>query len=213
MKRLHVNFSKYSHSIYFSATGKYGFSLLELVVGLAIASLAMLSIIGVFSTLTRSYTTQTASAGLQQAARVSLDYMAQNIRMAGLNPARLADVGIIDASADSLEFKLDRNLNGELETVDEEHMAFSFDEGDSKILEGLYIDDKDHRSWTTLVNNVTNLTFNYFDRNGDLLGPAPELAKIKIVEIFLTIQQRPGRERRPVIRTYSSRVICRNLGL
>ena len=213
MKRLHVNFSKYSHSIYFSATGKYGFSLLELVVGLAIASIAMLSIISVFSTLSRSYTTQTASAGLQQAARVSLDYMVQNIRMAGLNPSRLADVGIIAANAERLEFNLDRNLNGVLETVDEEHMAFSFDESESKILAGLYIDDEDHRNWTTLVNNVSNLTFNYFDQNGDLLGPAPDPALIKTVEIFLTVQQRPGRERRPVIRTYSSRVICRNLGL
>jgi hypothetical protein len=39
------------------------------------------------------------------------------------------------------------------------------------------------------------------------------VADIRTVEIFLTVQQRPGRERRPVRRTYSSRVICRNLGL
>ena len=212
MKRSHVNFSKYSKSIYLSATGKYGFSLLELVVGLAIASIVMLAIISVFTTLTRSYTTQTTSAGLQQAARVSLDYMTQNIRMAGLNPGRLANVGIIAADANSLEFNLDRNLNGVLETTDEEHMRFSFDPVDHEVDEQLYVGTPS-QSQGPLVGNVSNLTFNYFDRNGDFLGPAPDLAQIKTVEIFLTVQQRPGRESQPVIRTYSSRLICRNLGL
>jgi prepilin-type N-terminal cleavage/methylation domain-containing protein len=196
----------------FPAIGKSGFSLLELVVGLAVAAIAMLAVTSVFTTLTRSYTTQTASAGLQQAARGSLDYMVQNIRMAGLNPGRIADVGILAADATSLEFNLDRNLNGILETTDEEHMRFSFDAADREVDEELYIGTVSE-SKGPLVGDVTNLTFNYFDRNGDPLGPTPEVEDIKIVQIFLTVQQRPGRERRPLIRTYSSRVICRNLGL
>jgi prepilin-type N-terminal cleavage/methylation domain-containing protein len=208
MMKLDISFLKYRNRF----AGDGGFSLLELVVGLAIASIAMLAIISVFTTLTRSYTTQTTSAGLQQAARVSLDYMTQNIRMAGLNPGRLANVGIIAADANSLEFNLDRNLNGVLETIDEEHMRFSFDPVDREVDEQLYVGTPS-QSQGPLVGNVTNLTFNYFDRNGDFLGPTPDLAQIKTVEIFLTVQQRPGREKQPVIRTYSSRIICRNLGL
>ena len=193
-------------------TGCGGFSLLELLVGLAIASIAMAAVVGVFTTLTRSYTTQTASAGLQQKARAGLDYMAQNIRMAGLNPKRLSGAGIISANASSLEFNLDRNLNGEMENTDEEHIRFSFDPADRQIDEELYV-GWDNESKQPLVGDVTDLTFNYFDQNGDLLDAAPDVADIRTVEIFLTVQQRPGRERRPVSRTYSSRVICRNLGL
>jgi prepilin-type N-terminal cleavage/methylation domain-containing protein len=193
-------------------TGCGGFSLLELVVGLAIASIAMVAVVGVFTTLTRSYTTQTASAGLQQKARAGLDYMAQNIRMAGLNPKRLSGAGIISANASSLEFNLDRNLNGTMENTDEEHIRFSFDPADRQIDEELYV-GWDNESKQPLVGDVTDLTFNYFDQNGDLLDAAPDVADIRTVEIFLTVQQRPGRERRPVRRTYSSRVICRNLGL
>jgi type IV pilus assembly protein PilW len=212
MKRLHVNFSKYCKGIYFSATGQFGFSLLELVVGLAVASIVMLAIVSVFTTLTRSYTTQTTSANLQQSARVSLDYMALNIRMAGLNPGRLSNVGIISADGSSIEFNLDRNLNGVMETLDEEHMRFSFDPVDRQVDEQLYVGTPS-ASQGPLVGNVTSLTFNYFDQNGTDLGPTPDLARIKTVDIFLTVQQRPGRESQPVIRTYSSRVICRNLGL
>ena len=193
-------------------TGCGGFSLLELLVGLAIASIAMAAVVGVFTTLTRSYTTQTASAGLQQKARAGLDYMAQNIRMAGLNPKRLSGAGIISANASSLEFNLDRNLNGTMENTDEEHIRFSFDPADRQIDEELYV-GWDNESKQPLVGDVTDLTFNYFDQNGDLLDAAPDVADIRTVEIFLTVQQRPGRERRPVSRTYSSRVICRNLGL
>ena len=192
--------------------GIAGFSLLELVVGLAIASIAMLAVVSVFTTLTRSYTTQTASAGLQQKARAGLDYMAQNIRMAGLNPKRLSSAGIISADADSIEFNLDRNLNGALENKDEEHMRFSYDSAERQIDEELYTGFGNQASHP-LVGDVTELRFNYYDSNGDLLGAAPDVAEIRTVEIFVTVQQRPGRERQPLSRTYSSRVICRNLGL
>jgi prepilin-type N-terminal cleavage/methylation domain-containing protein len=199
---------KYKNTV----AGCGGFSLLELLVGLAIASIAMLAVVSVFTTLTRSYTTQTASAGLQQKARAGLDYMAQNIRMAGLNPKRLSGAGIISANASSLEFNLDRNLNGVMENTDEEHIRFSFDPADRQIDEELYV-GWGNESKQPLVGDVTDLTFNYFDQNGDLLDAAPDVADIRIVEIFVTVQQQPGRERRPVSRTYSSRVICRNLGL
>ena len=207
-----MNFNRIDLKYSKNMTGSGGFSLLELVVGLAIASIAMLGVIGVFTTLTRSYTTQTASANLQQKARVSLDYMAQNIRMAGLNPSRLSGAGIISADASSLEFNLDRNLNGVLENTDEEHMRFSFAPDDRQVDEELYIGSASE-SKGPLVGDVTDLTFNYFDQNGDLLDAAPDVDQIRTVEIFLTVEKRPGRERRPVSRTYSSRVICRNLGL
>ena len=205
LNRIDVKYKK-------TMTGGGGFSLLELLMGLAIASIAMMVVVSVFTTLTRSYTTQTASAGLQQKARASLDYMAQNIRMAGLNPKRISNAGILSADASSLEFSLDRNLNGVLDTINEEHMRFSFDPEDRQVDEELYI-GTDSEAKGPLVGNVTDLTFNYYNQNGDLLDAAPDVGDIKTVEIFLTVEQLPGRESRPVVRTYSSLVICRNLGL
>ena len=53
--------------------------------------------------------------------------------MAGLNPKRLSGAGIISANASSLEFNLDRNLNGAMENTDEEHIRFSFDPADRQV--------------------------------------------------------------------------------
>ncbi len=193
--------------------GSRGFSLVELLVGLAIAAIAMAAIIGMFTTLTRSYTTQNASASVQQAGRAAMEYMVQNIRMAGLNPTRIENVGILEATSTRIKFNLDRNTNGEIDFVDEEHMTFSYDPVDQQINEGLYIDDEDHKSWNPLVEHVTNLSFSYRDGDGVDLGPAPNLADIKTVEIFLTVAQLVPQNQNPVSRTYSTRIICRNLGL
>ena len=61
-----------------------GFTLIELLVTLAVASIVMAAIFSVYSTLTRSYTTQNAFADVQQAVRASIDIMAEDIMMAGL---------------------------------------------------------------------------------------------------------------------------------
>ena len=113
---------------------KGGFSLLELVVGLAIASISMLAIVGIFTTLTRSYTTQTTSANLQQAARLSLDYMTQNIRMAGFNPKRIPGVSITAATPTSISFRLDRDSTGAIDTAGED-IAYVFDSDQNEIEE------------------------------------------------------------------------------
>jgi Tfp pilus assembly protein PilW len=86
--------------------------LLELVVGLAMATIVLAAIIGVFTTLTRSYTTQNVAADVQQITRVGIDYMAQEIRMAGLNPkggsgSNAASIEEIAASGNKLRFTMD----------------------------------------------------------------------------------------------------------
>jgi Tfp pilus assembly protein PilW len=93
--------------------GQNGFSLLELVIGLAMATIVLAGIIGVFTTLTRSYTTQNVAADVQQTARVGIDYIAQEVRMAGLNPqggigANAASIEEISATGTKLRFTMDR---------------------------------------------------------------------------------------------------------
>ncbi len=188
-----------------------GFSLLELIVGLGIAALSMMAIVSIFTTLTRSYTTQTTSANVQQAARVSLDYMTQNIRMAGFDPRRNAGAGIIEASPTRISFLLDRDSSGIIDNS-EEDMAYEYDSADKEIEEVLDA-STDAPVKQPFLDNVTDLSFVYFDSNGDDLGEDPDLNLIKTVDIFLTVERRSGREKRPVRRTYSARVICRNLGL
>jgi type IV pilus assembly protein PilW len=193
--------------------GSKGFSLIELLVSMGIAAIAMAIVVTMFTTLTRSYTTQNASADMQQVGRAALDYMVQNIRMAGFNPLRIGNVGIKAASSTRIEYDLDRNQSGEIDLFDEEHMAFSYDPIDQEISEGLYLSDPDKESWYPLVGNVTDLTFTYRDRAGNDLGPTPAPNQIKIVDVLLTVAQQLPQNDQPGSRTYSARVICRNLVL
>ena len=90
-----------------------GFSLLELVIGLAMATVVLAAIIGVFTTLTRSYTTQNVAADVQQTARIGIDYIAQEVRMAGLNPmgatgVNAASIEEIAGTGIKLRFTMDR---------------------------------------------------------------------------------------------------------
>ena len=190
-----------------------GISLVELLVSLGVGAIAMAAVISMFTTLTRSYTTQSVSADVQQASRAALDYMVQNIRMAGFNPGRIDNVGILAASSNRIQFNLDRNENRAIDFVDEEHMTYAYDPVEQEIDEGLYVDDDEHRSWNLLVDNVADLTFTYRDSAGRDLGPAPAPADIRIVDILLTVAQRVPQNETPVSRTYSARIICRNLVL
>ncbi len=188
-----------------------GFTLFELLVGLGVGAMFMVALVSLFTILTRSYTTQTTSANVQQAARVSLDYMTQNIRMAGFDPRRNAGAGIIEATPTRISFLLDRDSSGEIDDS-EEDMAYVYDSADQEIEEVLDA-STDAPVKQPFLDHVTDLSFAYLDSNGDDLGEDPDLNLIKTVDIFVTVERRSGREKRPVRRTYSARVICRNLGL
>ena len=188
-----------------------GATLFELLVGLGVGAVFMVALVSAFTILSRSYTTQTTSANVQQAARVSLDYMTQNIRMAGFDPRRNAGAGIIEATPTRISFLLDRDSSGEIDNS-EEDIAYVYDTADKEIEEVLDA-STDAPVKQPFLDHVIDLSFAYLDSNGDDLGEDPDLNLIKTVDIFVTVERRSGREKRPVRRTYSARVICRNLGL
>ena len=142
--------------------------------------------------------------------------MTQNIRMAGFNPRRIDDISITTATPTSIYFKLDRNHSGGIDIAEEDY-GYVYNSGENKIQEvtnATQTYDEDANPFLyTFLDNVTDLTFAYLDSNGDDLGDDPDLNLIRTVDIFVTVEQRAGRAKRPVQRTYSARVICRNLGL
>jgi len=71
-----------------------GFTLVEILVAMVAASLLMAAVVGLFTALKKSYTKQTVAADVQQVVRAGIDFMAENIRMAGLDPAGTGLFGI-----------------------------------------------------------------------------------------------------------------------
>jgi type IV pilus assembly protein PilW len=182
-------------------SGSHGFTVVEFLVAFAILSILLTGMIKLFSMLNQSYTTQNDAAGVQQVVRTGISIMTQNIRMAGFNPLKLPNVGIqSDITPTSIHFSYDLNANGVL--ADNEVIRFFYEDQKLKRQErgGYRIE---------LINNVSDLKFSYLDIFDT---PTTDPGAIKTVVISMTVTAPAGR-RQSLSRTYSTRVICRNLGL
>jgi type II secretory pathway pseudopilin PulG len=195
-----------------------GFTMVDILVGLAMASVVMVAIISLFTAVGRSYTIQNVAADVQQVTRAGIEHMVQNIRMAGLDPFGGAGAEIKEFKADKIQFSLDRcdipigtqGCGFPDGDVDDkfENVTYQWDAAERKLKQVLY--EGTGSAYTeTLIENVSNLQFTYLDNDN---GAPTTAADIRTVIISLTVTDPAGRGG-TVSRTYSTRVRCRNLGL
>lgn len=160
-----------------------GYSLVELLVAMAISLVVMAGVYKVYVAQQDSYLLQEQVAEMQQNARTAKYVLTKDIRMVGYNPTRklntedfkttfvqrLPDDGLDDSDPDrtstgtqSIAFTLDDDGNGVLDANFDEQVAFRV-AGDN--LERF---DVDNNAWLTVVENIEALGFAYaFDDNGD----------------------------------------------
>jgi len=186
-----------------SATG--GFTVTELVLALAIMMMVMAAIVSLLISLNRVYAAQNVIAGVQQVTRAGINIMTRNIRLAGLNPLKINRIGILEASVNKIRFQHDTNGSGTIETGQDEDSAYLLN-GNHQLIRQK---DGNSRSNKSLVDHVSDLTFKYVDRNNE---ETSILDEIHTVEISLTVREPAGKDKF-ISRTYSTRVICRNLGI
>jgi type IV pilus assembly protein PilW len=196
---------------------KKGFTAIELLISLAILSLSLSSIYGLYMSFIRMHTSEGVKIKVQQNVRSSLDMMVRDIRMAGLDPELTHEFGIrAPLDPQRIQFSADRDMDGEmdvpneadgLEESDMERMAYEYN-GTDAVEMVLYKDNwVDEEMRATLVENVSDLTFIYLDADGATTANAEN---IRSVEINMTIQKPAGRGGQ-ISRTLIKRVQCRNL--
>ena len=182
-----------------------GFTLVDILVGLAMASVLMVAMVSLFTSLGKSYTIQNVAADVQEATRGGVGLMTQNIRMAGVNPGGVSGIGIVSAAANSIQFTSDLNLNSD---IDDTYEQISYYLDGDRLMQQLFTGNP-----MPLVEKVTNLSFDYWDENDKVITDlVADRDKIRTVIISMTVQEPAGRSK-PVKRTYTARVRCRNLGL
>jgi type IV pilus assembly protein PilW len=211
-----MNFAKTTTAHVFK--DKRGFSLIELLVTLVIMSVVSLAIYGVFSVSSRSYATQGVTADVQQSIRAAMEVMLQDIRAAGLDPTSSGNFGIELAETTKLRFTSDSidaglgDFNGELDDTNSERITY--------VLQGTQLDQILYETTGSedsgpLISDVQNLSFTYFDADGNDLGSpvsSLQLADIQTINVSITVEEPAGRDA-PVSRTLTKRVKCRNTGL
>ena len=185
-------------------SGTGGFTVTELVLALAIMMMVMASIVSLLISLNRVYAAQSVIAGVQQVTRAGINIMTRNIRLAGLNPRKINQIGILEASVNKIRFQHDTNGSGTIETGQNEDSAYLLN-GNHQLIRQK---DGNSRSNKSLVDHVNDLTFKYLDRDNE---ETSILDEIRTVEISLTVREPAGKDKF-ISRTYSTRIICRNLG-
>ncbi|MGD8492877.1 MAG: prepilin-type N-terminal cleavage/methylation domain-containing protein [Desulfobacterales bacterium] len=184
-----------------------GFTLVEVLVCLALLSILFGTVYRSFSSVNRSYTKENVKAGVQQKARIGIDLMARDIRLAGLDPLAEANAGFISSGTNtsSIQFTADLNYDGDVFDPFE-NITYNLNAGrleqTSDLGAGTSVD--------TLLDNVTALTFTYLDASDTVLVEPIPVDQIASVLISLTVQRPSGRDG-PISRTYSTRIRCRNL--
>ncbi len=93
-----------------------GFTLIELMVALAVTSILLAGIYTTYITQLKSHLTQQLLVEMQQNLRGSMQLIEREIRMAGYDPTQSAGAGVTTMLANSFRFTMD--LNGDGDFVD-----------------------------------------------------------------------------------------------
>ena len=183
----------------FKADG--GFTMIEVLVVIAVISVVLGAIVGSFDSMSRFFSRENVRADTQKKARFGLEFMIQDIQLAGLNPHEVAGGGILAASPVSLQLasdlNFDRDFGDPFETV-------------TYALNGTRLEQTNHLGTDTLVQDVSDFSFTYFDADGNVLPEPVNIPEIRSIGVSITLTCPAGRGP-DVVRNYSTRIRCRNL--
>ncbi|HBB16688.1 MAG TPA: hypothetical protein DCZ97_06655 [Syntrophus sp. (in: bacteria)] len=168
-----------------------GFTLVELITSMAIGMIVLSALYSVFIMQNRTLSTQEQIAEIQQTARIGMDIMLRDIRMAGYNPSKTTSwisgtkPGLTNATADSLSFVSDLNADADTTAAEvnpEENVTYDrVDDGGISCLRRTV-----NGAGNSLVENMESLTFVYYDEAGNTLSLPASLSDVRKIQVTIT---------------------------
>jgi len=183
-----------------------GFTLVELMIAMAVGLVLLGAMYGVFTMHNKIFGTQEQIAEMQQNARTAMDMMTREIRMAGYNPTGAPFDGIT-YSASQLQVKAD--LDGNETIAGQENIIYKHDSANYQITRNIGSGDQ------PLIENVQTFTFDYLDSTGSATPTSANIRQIRITITARTARPDPDYAPNSGYRTYTltSVITPRNLGL
>ncbi len=200
-----------------------GFTLVEMLVSLAIVSMLIASVVAVFERSSRLYTTQNATAALQQDLRAALDVIVTEVRSAVYDPKQKSTFVIKKAESTRLRVLSDWDGDGELGITASnspynadnecEDRTFRFSLSTNAVQMICATGSSPGDSETLIGGSdsnvkITAFDFSYRDKNNTV---TTIIAEIRGVIVTITGQIPAGREGN-VTRTYRTAIDLRNAG-
>jgi type IV pilus assembly protein PilW len=206
-----------------------GFTLIELMVALALLGVVVAGIYTTFGSQEEAYILQDQMAEMNQNARSAINIISKDIRNSGLDPTwALTDVGagagLLTATADTIVMTQDLNRDGDLagDDADEdgEFLGYHFNAGRIERCTGAAACG----TWQPFVDRIGDLRFRYVyadgedsdaaglpdDTDGDMSN---DFSEVREVEIQVQANRQSESLERFREMTLSSRVKVRNLSM
>lgn len=165
-----------------------GFTLVELMVSMAISLVVLAAIAGTFTVQTRQNSAEEQLGQMQQNVRAALDLMIREVQMAKYDPAGTAFPGGtygVTYSSSQLQIKSDMDGNGTLDTASNgtvENIIYFYDSTNLRITRQL----GSGGTAQVLADNVTAFTLDYYDANGSSVTSLANSGNIRKVTISIT---------------------------
>jgi prepilin-type N-terminal cleavage/methylation domain-containing protein len=138
-----------------------GFTIVELLIAMVVALLALGAIYSTFLNQHKSYVVQEETAAMNQNLRIALFYMQREIRMIGCDPTGNANARIITANATSINFTED--VRGDLDGSDSDGDTDDANEDISYCLKANNLVKNTGGGNQMVVKNIDALDFVYLD--------------------------------------------------
>ena len=179
-----------------------GFTLLEILVAMAVFGVVVGAVYSAYYTQQRSYEAQTEVSFMNQNLRAAILLMERELRMAGCDPTQGANAGFTTASSNTVAFTMD--IRGDSAGSDPD--GDTLDSGEA-ITYALGDPDGDGdtdltRNNVMIAENIDALDFVYLDEDGNVItNPASNISSIRSIQISLVA--RTGKADRAYVNTDS----------
>ena len=196
-----------------------GFTLIELMVSIAIGLVVLASVATTFTSQTRAYSAQEQINQMEQNLRGALDIMSREIKMAGYKPNGGTVTGVVSYSSTGLTIQADLDGDGAVlasgtgSSTAYEQIVYAYDSANKKITRQV-----GDGSVTTLADNISAFSFTYYQSQssgGAAATSASNIRQIKIAMTGITGKPDPGYQSNGGYRTVdlSATITPINLGL
>lgn len=196
-----------------------GFTLIELMVSIAIGLVVLASVATTFISQTRAYSAQEQINQMEQNLRGALDIMSREIKMAGYKPNGGSVSGVVSYSSTALTIQADLDGDGAVlasgtgSSTAYEQIVYSYDSVNKKITRQV-----GDGTVTTLAENISAFSFTYYQSQssgGAAATSASNIRQIKVAMTGKTAKPDPGYQSNGGYRTVdlSATITPINLGL
>jgi type IV pilus assembly protein PilW len=184
--------------------GEGGFSLVELMIAMAVGLVVLGAVYSVFIVQNKTFSVQEDVVEMQQSVRAGMDIMAREISLAGYDPTRVnsdSNAGNnfagVEVNAGQLQIRADLNGTGIIHTDSEENIIYTYNSADKRITRNAGSGNQ------PLLENVDSFTFQYLDGSGTVTANSAQVRRIRLTITGRTAKPDPKYPANGGYRTYT----------